>query len=673
MIERGSNVQFKQHTFMKKILPILFLTFINVIGISQVFIYNLLCENQPNPIGLDVKQPRFTWTLKSDKRNVKQSAYEIRLSTNAADLTKGKSLLWQTNKVTSDASVYIPYTGIELISSKRYYWQVRVWDNEGKESAWSDVAFFQTGLLSVNDWSALWINSGLKGDTVHGIVPIFRKTFSTTKKVQSAFAYITAQGMYEAHINGQRVGDAYLTPGWTSYNKRLQYQVFDVTNLLTQGKNAIGVQLGSGWFRTQLGWVNGINHYGKETGLLLQLEIAYTDGSREKVISDGSWKVSTGAIKYSEIYNGEIYDAREEKTGWLTPQFDDSKWGSVVVKNFTKSNIIATFNEPIRKKEVFKPVKIITTPNGEQVIDFGQNLVGWVQLKARGKAGDTIKWRHFEVLDKKGNVYLANMRAAKTQSTYILRGVGEETYEPRFTFFGFRYIWVQGVKGRLNPDDFTAITLYSDMKPTGTFECSNPLVNQLQHNIQWGQRGNFLDVPTDCPQRDERLGWTGDAQAFSRTASFNFNVHNFFSKWLKDVAADQLPNGAVPHVIPNVLGPTSSASAGWADVANIAPWNMYLAYGDKRILENQYESMKAWVNYMKNQSKNDLWNTGFHFGDWLFFSAEDDNDGRSAVTDKYLIAQCFWAHSTQLLINAARVLGKKEDEIAYSELLNKIK
>jgi alpha-L-rhamnosidase len=307
------------------------------------------------------------------------------------------------------------------------------------------------------------------------------------------------------------------------------------------------------------------------------------------------------------------------------------------------------------------------------VIDFGQNLVGWVVVKAAGKTGDTIDITHAEVLDKFGNFYTDNLRAAKAEGRYILDGRREEEFEPHFTFYGFRYVRVKGYPGPLKPENFHAVALYSDMEPTGTFSSSNPLINQLQHNIQWGQKGNFLDVPTDCPQRDERLGWTGDAQVFSRTAAFNMNVDNFFSKWLKDVAADQEPDGSVPFVIPNVLGHGAGGSTGWADVCTIIPWNMYLAYGDRRILEAQYPAMKAWVEYMHGKSKNDLWNTGFHFGDWLFYRPFDDNDGRSAVTDKYLIAQCFYAHSTQLLINAATVLGKNNDVTTYKELLDRIK
>jgi alpha-L-rhamnosidase len=479
--------------------------------------------------------------------------------------------------------------------------------------------------------------------------------------------------LYEAQINGQKVGDAYLTPGWTSYNKRLQYQTYDVTGLLKNGANAIGVTLGSGWYRGYIGFAGQNNFYGKKLALLLQLDITYADGSVEHVVTDESWKTSTGAIRASEIYDGETVDAREDKPGFATTGYNDSKWGGVTADNFGYDILTATYNEPVRKHETFKALRVIKTPLGEQVIDFGQNLVGWVVIKAKGNAGDAIKIWHAEVLDKNGNFYTTNLRAAKAEDEYILKGGSDEIFEPHFTFHGFRYIKLEGYPGDINLDNFTAVALYSDMKPTGSFTSSDALINQLQHNIQWGQKGNFLDVPTDCPQRDERLGWTGDAQVFSRTATFNMNVNNFFAKWLKDVAADQFTSGSVPFVVPNVLGAGAGGSTGWADVSTIIPWNMYLAYGDKRILENQYASMKAWVDYMQKASKNDLWNTGFHFGDWLFYRPDDDNDGRAAVTNKYLIAQCFYAHSTQLLINAATVLGKTDDVTNYSQLLKRVK
>jgi alpha-L-rhamnosidase len=648
---------------MKKIISILVMQLLFLAGYSQVTVTNLLTENRTNPMGVDAVKPCFRWQLFSDKRNVLQTAYEIRLMF-------GKDMYWASDKINSDQSVQVGYRGKALQSGEKYSWKVKVWDNKGKASAWSAPSEFQMALLNNSDWKAKWITPGYEEDSLRAS-PLFRKQFNSNKKIVRATAYVTSHGLYQAQINGKKVGDAYLTPGWTSYNKRLQYQTYDVTNLLKNGSNAIGVTLGSGWYRGIIGFTNSVNVYGKDIALLFQLDIKYSDGSTESVVSDGSWKSSTGSIVYAEIYNGETIDARKEKTGWELPGYNDAAWTSVKVADFSKESLIATQNELVKKHETFTPVKIITTPKGEKVIDFGQNLVGWVMMKVKGNAGDKITLSHAEVLDKYGNFYTENLRAAKAQDTYILKGGEEESFEPHFTWQGFRYVKVEGYPGALHPENFKAVALYSDMQPTGTFTSSNPLINQLQHNIQWGQKGNFLDIPTDCPQRDERLGWTGDAQVFSRTASFNMNVNNFFAKWLKDVAADQ-QNGVVPFVIPNVLGAAIN-STGWADVATVIPWNMYLVYGDKQILESQYGSMKAYVESIRKVANNNLWNSGFHFGDWLFYRPDDDNDGRAAVTDKYLIAQCFYAHSTQLLINAAKVLGNTEDAYSYSVLLQKIK
>jgi alpha-L-rhamnosidase len=636
---------------------------------AQVKVDGLLCENRTNPLGMDVTHPRFSWKLVADRRNEIQTAYRVEVS----EKPNFSGHVWDSGKVPSDSSVFITYKGKPLQSGKKYFWRVKVWDKTGKASVWSTASWWQTALFNTSDWKAKWITPGYTEDTTNRSSPLMRKQFTASKKIRSAVAYITAHGLYEAQINGQRIGDAYLTPGWTSYSKRLQYQTYDVTGLIKDGNNAIGVMLGNGWYRGIIGYSNRKDVYGKDIALLLQINITYEDGATGIITSDESWRSSTGEVVYSEIYNGETIDHNKVQTGWAQPGFNDSRWSNVQVQAYQKNILIATYNEMVKKHETFKPVRIFKTPKNEQVIDFGQNLVGWVVLKIKGKAGDKITVSHAEVLDKDGDFYTANLRAAKAQDTYILKGGSQEIFEPHFTFHGFQFIRIEGYPGDIiKPEDVTAVSLYSDMKPTGTFTTSNPLINQLQHNIQWGQKGNFLDVPTDCPQRDERLGWTGDAQVFSRTATFNMNVNDFFAKWLRDVAADQSAEGIVPFVVPNCLGFTQG-STGWGETATVIPWNMYLAYGDKRILQNQYSSMKAWVDYMQHQAKNDLWNTGFHFGDWLFYSVDDDTDGSSAITDKYFIAQCFYAYSTQLLINTATVLNKQEDVTYYTGLLKRIK
>jgi alpha-L-rhamnosidase len=647
------------------------------VTLAQVAVKDLRTENSVNPIGIDTRIPRFSWQLESqNNKPVFQQAYEIEVD--STDNEEEKVLkIWSSGKVLSDRSLYVPYNSAQVLrSGRKYFWKVRVWDNLGKVSAWSGLSFWTMGLLSPSDWQAKWIGPGLK-NVVKDAPPLLRTSFLLVKTVSKATAYITSHGFYEAKINGKKIGDSYLSPGWTSYNKRLQYQAYDVTDLLSNGENTIGVILGSGWYRSPLGpYTPRPDFYGKELGLLLQIKVIYSDGSEKLIVSDENWKSSTGELRFAEIYDGCILDSRLEQTGWLTNGFNDKNWQPVSVQSHPKNKLVATYNEPIKKHETFRPVKVITTPKGEKVIDFGQNLVGWVLVSVSGRAGDSIKISHAEVLDKAGNFYTENLRVAKAQNIYVLKDAIKHTYEPQFTWQGFRYIKVEGIKGELNPVDFTAVAIYSDMQATGSFACSNPMLNQLQHNIQWGQKGNFLDVPTDCPQRDERLGWTGDAQVFARTASFNMDVHNFFTKWLEDVAADQYPSGSIPYIIPDVFTNGKDevgGSSGWGDVATIVPWNMYIAYGDKQILENQFSSMKAWVKFIEKQTKNGLWVRGNHFGDWLFYSMNDDKDGRSAITNKYLIAQCFYAYSTQILINTAKVLNKKADEQYYTQLLQTIK
>ncbi|NWJ49812.1 MAG: family 78 glycoside hydrolase catalytic domain [Bacteroidetes bacterium] len=655
---------------MKKIFIIIGFVLICLVSKAQVQILQQKIEHLINPIGIDQSNPSLSWVLASENRNIKQKAYEIRVSENSK--MEGQCV-WQTGKIISDQSINITYTGLPLKSGQKYYWQVRVWDNQEKQSGWSQVAYWQMACLQKSYWKAKWIEPDYNEDSNNRVSPLFRKSFKLKKEIRSALVYITSHGMYEASINGKRVGNNYLTPGWTSYNKRLQYQVYDVTSQLKKGDNAIGVTLGSGWYRSYLTWYVKKNLYGKSVGLFLQLDVTYTDGSKALIVSDDSWKSSTGSIQSSEIYFGETIDKNKEKVGWQLPGYDDRAWNGVNVVGYPTDNLIATYNEPVRKQETLTPIKVITTPKGETVLDFGQNLVGWDHVIVKGSKGDTVRIYHAEVLDKEGNFYTANLRSAKATSTYILSGNGTEVFEPHFTYYGFRYIKVEGVKGNLIPENFSAIVLHSDITETGKFTTSNHLINQLQSNIKWGQKGNFVDIPSDCPQRDERLGWTGDAHAFFRTATFNRGVENFFTKWLKDLAADQHADGRVPFVIPDVLADSESGSSGWSDASTIIPWQMYMAYGNTRVLEQQYPSMKAWVDFMKNNSKDYLWNKGFHFGDWLFYRPDDDRYGISAVTDKSLITQCFYAHSTQMLINTARVLGNETGVKEYTELLDNIK
>ena len=638
----------------------------------------LRVEYMTNPLGLGEKVPRLSWILTASDRGVLQAAYQVRVARSQSDLASGRRLLWDSGRVASRESALVAYGGPALASRDRCYWQVQVWDSTGRASGWSRPAWWEMGLLGRDDWRARWIQPGFDEDTDGSPPPVlFRREFSLARPVRSARVYVTSHGLYELRINGTRVGEDLFTPGWTSYTSRLQYQTYDVTSLLTRGANAVGATVANGWYRGRIGFTKQRNHYGTRVALLAQIEVTFTDGTHATVGTDGQWtSTSHGPIQMSEIYDGETYDARRELPGWDRPGFEASGWRPATLTDLPMDILVAPQGPPVRRTEEVQPVKILQAPDGTAIVDMGQDMVGWVRLRVEGPAGTTVTLRHAEVLDPKGNLYVANLRSAAETVRYTLKGGGLETYEPHFTFQGFRYVAVEGYPGTLTPDRLTGIVIHSDMARTSEFSTSEPLVNQLQHNILWGQKGNFLDVPTDCPQRDERLGWTGDAQVFSRTAAFNMDVAGFFTKWLKDVAANQLDNGSVPFVVPDVLTTPerpAAGSAAWADASVIIPWNMYLSYGDRRVLEVQYPSMVKWVAYMRSRAGDDLvWDGDFHFGDWLAY-ATTRSDYPGATTGKDLIATAFFAHSTDLVARTARVLGKDADAVKYETLVADIK
>ncbi len=655
-----------------RLLLSLILAGISFAGFSKNAVSNLKCDYHVNPLGIDVAQPRLSWQIVAGENNFIQQAYEIRVAETADNLRKGSKQVWHTGKVNSSESVNVTYGGPAAGPMQRLWWQVRIWDAKNNASEWSAPAYWEMGLLKAADWKASWIRYGEEKDNlVSRPSQYFRKEFSLTKKIKSARVYVTALGLYELHLNGKKVGKDLFTPGWTSYKNRIQYQTYDVTSLLGT-TNTIGAIVGDGWYRGNIGFKGQRSYYGDKSALLAQLEISYTDGTSETINTDSSWKATTGPILESDIYNGESYDARMELTGWDQTGYAGSKWNSAVVYEYGKDKLIAPQGVPVQAIEEIKPVKLFKTPNGETVLDMGQNMVGVVRLKVKGNSGDKVVLKYAEVLDKAGNFYTDNLRAAKCTDTYMLKGGSEEVYQPLFTFHGFRFVKLEGLAADPALDQVTGIVIHSAMAPTGTFTCSDSLINQLQHNIQWGQKGNFLDVPTDCPQRDERLGWTGDAQVFSMTAAFNFDVAAFYTKWMKDLTADQFENGRVPHVIPDVLNGGGGATA-WADASIIVPWTVYKVYGDKRILVDQYKSMKAWVEYMhKRAGDKNLWTGDEHFGDWLAF-ATSSSSYPGATTEKDLIATAYYAHSSRLLSQIAAILGKTEDAAFYANLSEAVK
>ncbi|AFH61462.1 family 78 glycoside hydrolase catalytic domain [Paenibacillus caseinilyticus] len=644
---------------------------------NQLQAINLRCDYRKNPIGTGEKQPRFSWQLISEDRGTTQTAYRVQVGRESGDFGEP---FWDSGKIPSEDSLHVKYEGPQLASRTRYYYRVKVWDQAGNESAWSEPAWWETGLLDESEWKAQWITPHPDAvDPRTEAVFLLRKRIHVRPGLQRAVAYASALGLYELYVNGERAGDAELTPGWTSYHHRIQYQAYDVTRHLQEGGGGIGILLADGWYKGGMGDAHNRFRYGERRAAFLQLHLRYEDGNEEAVVTDASWLASTGPILSSSLYDGEVYDARLERSGWCGASAEELGWHPVTAVEPPAAQLIAQENEPVRVTQVIRPVRSFLTPAGAAVLDMGQNMVGRIRLKPDVPAGTVLTLRHAEVLDRDGEVYFGNLRTAKQTVVYTAKGEPGETYAPHFSFQGFRYVQVEVLpirengpeshSGPLPLDCFAGEVMHTDMEPAGSFECSHEGINQLQRNIVWGQRGNFVDVPTDCPQRDERLGWTADAQVFMRTALFNYNGGAFFTKWLRDLKADQLPDGGVPFVVPDTK--VGSSSAGWGDAAVICPWIFYQVYGDRQLLEEQYDSMKGWVEYIRAQGPSEYaWTTGFHFGDWLALDAKENSF--TGATPKELIATAYYAYSTRLLRDAAAVLGRTEDVREYTELYEKV-
>ena len=650
---------------MKRLLTLI-LALLPLVAMAQVEVSSLRVNGLDKPMGVSPGAPlSFSWISTSAEKSASQSAYEI-------SVYKGVVRVWYSGVVQSENSISVPYGG-KLLPDAHYSWVVRVWDNKGRVSK-AMKSTWQTG-LGVEDWQAEMIGE------VDKLRPLnFRCEATLDKKVKRATAYITSHGVYEAYINGQRVGDAYMTPGWTSYNKRLQYQAYDVTTMLQRGENVVAAVVAPSWYTGMGDYRRG--RYGNDVALLMQINIEYANGEKVVLATDESWAMSATAkasgVVANDIYNGGTISAMAMDDRWTTLAYnDETGWEKAQRVEFDKKVLVSTINELPKANRAIKPIKYIVTPKGEKVLDFGQNIVGWERAKLQGKAGDTIRIYHAETLDENGNFYTTNLRRAKATSTYVMAGGEKREFATTMTFYGFRYIKVDGVEGDLNVEDFEAVPVWSAFENVGEFSTSNPLINQLQSNIWWGFHDNFLDVPTDCPQRDERLGWTGDTQVFARTATFLGRVEMFFAKWLADLRADQREDGRIPRMIPDVSRKSNSRTnaCGWADAVTIVPWRHYMAYGNKQVLADHYETMKKWVDYLIKESResNFLWNRGSHFGDWLFYMVNDDLEGESAITSKHLIAQCFFAHSLDNVVGAAEALGKVADVAYYKDIAKRVR
>jgi len=635
------------------------------------------CEYRLDPRGLDIKEPRLSWTPVSDRRGERQTAWQILVASTPKNLRSNKGDLWDSGKVPSDESAQIPYAGKPLVSDQRCYWKARVWNQDGRASAWSQSGSWTMGLLNAGDWrAARWIGSGegaFSGDAAANLkAPLptpryLRKDFHLDQSIRRATVHVTALGLYELRINGQRVGDHLLAPEWTRYTHRVQVDSFEVTDLVRRGDNAIGAILGNGWYcGSFICWPQRPRIFGDRPWLLAQLEIETADGQRQVFATDESWRVTTqGPLRQSGIYEGETFDARLEMPGWDEPGFNDSAWQPAVAgTNLNVGKLVWQRSEPIRVTHEFKPVALTEPRPGVYVFDLGQNIAGWCRLTAQASAGTTVTLRHAEALNSDGTVYTANLRGATATDRYTFSGDEKpEVFEPHFTYHGFRYVEVTGLPSRPSTNAILGRMFHTSFREAGHFECSNPLLNRLAENIQWSQRANYMGVPTDCPNRDERTGCTGDHQFFLPTALYNMDVAAFFNKWLVDLCQDsQSARGVFADIAP-YCGMFPGQSDGWGDAGIICPYEIFRAYGDTRVLTEHYEAMRRHHAYLTQTATNHIRHLEGP-GDWL-------NLGGTAKNE--VIATAYYAYLTGIMAEMAQAIGRSDDAAHYRNLADQIK
>jgi alpha-L-rhamnosidase len=618
---------------------------------------DLRCEYRDNPLGIDVRGPRFSWRLEGDGE--RQEAYRA-----ICRAQPGGACLWDSGKVPSGATTHIEYDGKPLESSQRVFWSVTSWDDLGGQSEAEEQAWFETGLLAWHDWKARWIALPPAGDFGRPQpCQMLRHEFTIRSGLLRARLYATARGLYRAWINGRMAGRDCLTPGWTDYHRRQPYQTYDVTDLLYEGPAAIGLALADGWYCGAVGF-GGRNHYGPFPMGLAQILLEY-EGGVEWVLTGDGWTGATGPWLCADLLHGETYDARLEPGPWTEAGFDAGLWRPVASMQAGTVPFAASAAEPVRAVEELAPVARLSPARGRWVFDMGQNLAGWVRLTTKGRAGEEAALRFAEVLSEDGAPYRLNYRAAEATDRYVRRGGEPETFEPAFTYRGFRYVEVDGLSSPQELDDVRAIAAHTPLRQTGLFTCSNPMVNQLVNAIRWTMRCNFVEVPTDCPQRDERLGWMGDAQAFAGTASYLYDVAAFFTKWLQDVLDAQTPDGAFPNVAPNQMRIGEGAPA-WADAGVIVPWTVYRFTGDARLLRRHYDSMARFVEMVRTANPDLIWRhrSGPNYADWL--NVDDP-------TPPDLVGTAFFANSARLAGRSARALGLIEEEQRHERLFWRIR
>ena len=642
----------------------------------------LRCAHLADPLGVAPDRVRLSWTPEGAGTGRAQRAYQVQVAPSEERLITGEHLSWDSGRVESADSAGIAYAGRPLARGGRYLWRVRLWDERGQVSGWSEHATFEVELHPAKGWQARWIGQDRTPESVSppsgsgprdpvavslAPAPYLRRVFCVGAPVESARLHVTALGLYEARLNGQRVGDASLAPGWTDYGHRLLYQTYDVTSLVVTGENVLGAILADGWYAGFVGFdaKRAGAHYGTRPELLAQLVITFTDGSQQWVVTDEHWRARAGAIRHADLLMGEKHDRRLELAGWDAPGFDAGDWPAVYCRDRDSRPLTADPGPPVRVTESLAPVRVWRDAAGRQLADFGQNLPGWVRLRvSAAPAGTVVRVRHGEVVSCDGGLYTENLRTARQTDEYVL-GDGAAVLEPRFTLHGFRYAEITGYPGDLSPSDVVARVAHSDIAADGFFSSSEGWLDQLFRVIDWGQRGNFISVPTDCPQRDERLGWLGDAQIFARTAAYNRDVAAFFAKWLDDVADAQLPSGAFTDVAPRLFF-TGPAAPAWGDAGVIVPWTVWKMYGDRGVLERHFGAMTAWMDFIERANPDYLRarELGNSYNDWLAPGADN--------TPHELLATAYWAHDAALMAEIASVLGRPDDAAQYRALRDKI-
>ncbi len=653
---------------------------------SGLQVVKINCRYVSHPLGIDETHPSFTWELQSETRNQVQTAYQILVASSKAQLDRQIADAWNSGKVMSDRSVQIRYEGMPLKSSTRYYWKVRVWDGNGHCSNYSDVAWFETGLLLESDWKAKWIGAPLVFDwrkrsrdlrrlgkdappVYDYSAPLFRKSFIVDKTVISARAYISGVGFYEMYVNGEKVGDRLLDPAFTDYDKTVLYSTLDLTPMIKKGENAVGIMLGNGWYNmpTRAAWGFDLAPWRADPALKCQIEIAYKDGTREMIVTNKDWKCAPGPVTFNSIRQGETFDANKIIPGWNEPGLEDGTWIPAHLVRGPAGKLMAQTAPPVEVIREFEPVRVMKLKNGHYMLDFGQNMSGFIQIKVNGDRGDSIVIKYGERLFPDGRVdqrLIAEHTFEPRFQTdiFILSGKGEEVFQPHFVYHGFRYAEISGLRKMPSDGEIVAKAITSSFENAGAFISSNELLNRIQHNTLWSYTNNFVGYPTDCPQR-EKNGWTGDAQLACETGLFNFMSQPGYVKWVHDLTDAMKPDGMLPGIVP-----TSGWGYHWGNgpawdhaIMNI-PWNLYVYSGDREILESTYPFMKKYVDFLGTRAQNHIVRWGL--GDWA---------PARTKTPEAVTSTAYYYEDARLLAETAKVLGKDEDAEKYAALAGEIK